>query len=160
MRQARLLVMQIPNEQLKTGLVVVDTPGVGGLNSEHSDVTYAFIPNADVVLFVSDALKPLSTTDIHFIKERIAPVCPNLLFVVTKKDKNEAYQTIVDDNRQKLATALNKPPDAITIIPVSNLAKRDYLESHYHEDLEESNFTALEEQLWQYLNEGRVRILL
>lgn len=159
-RRARLLAVQTPNEQLKSGMVLVDTPGVGGLNSEHTDISYAFLPSADVVLFVSDVFKPLTTLEIDFIKDRIAPSCQNIIFILTKKDKREDYQVILDDNRQKLAAALQRPASEIPIIPVSSLAKRDYLESHDESDLQESNFPKLETYLWRYLEEGRGRILL
>ena len=52
--QAKMLILQSPNPQLKEGLVLVDTPGVGSLNVEHTAVTYAFIPNADAIIFVSN----------------------------------------------------------------------------------------------------------
>jgi putative ribosome biogenesis GTPase RsgA len=42
--------MESPNPQLKEGLVLVDTPGIGSLNTEHTAITYAFIPNADAIL--------------------------------------------------------------------------------------------------------------
>src|SRR5947209_2665660 len=73
-RRARLMTIQVPNKKLASGLVLVDTPGVGGLNSEHTDVAYAFRSSADVVLFVSDALEPLSAVEISFSKDRIARV--------------------------------------------------------------------------------------
>jgi predicted GTPase len=158
-RKVRILAIQIPNEQVKSGLVLVDTPGVGGLNTEHTDVTYSFLPNADVALFVSDAHEPLSELELNFIKDRIDRHCPDILFIVTKKDQNAQFQVIVEDNRQKLATKLNRPPDKITIIPVSNLLKRDYLEFQDEDALSASNFSALDTQLWKHLNDGRGRIL-
>lgn len=158
-RKARIVAIQIPNEQLKSGLVLVDTPGVGGLNTEHTDITYSFLPNADVALFVSDAHEPLSELELDFIKERIDRHCPDILFIVTKKDQNARFQVIVEDNRQKLATKLNRSLDEITIIPVSNLLKRDYLEFQDEDALRASNFSALDTQLWKHLNDGRGRIL-
>lgn len=159
-RKARILAMQLPNEQLKAGLVLVDTPGVGGLNTEHTDITYAFLPNADVALFISDAHEPLSELELDFIKERIARHCQDIIFIVTKKDQNAQFQVIVEDNRQKLATKLNRPLNEIVIIPVSSLLKRDYLEFDDEEALATSNFSALETLLWQHLQTGRGRILV
>lgn len=159
-RKVRLLAVQLPNQQLKSGLVLVDTPGVGGLNSEHTDVTSAFLPNADVALFISDAHTPLSELELDFIKDRIARHCPDILFVVTKKDQNAQFQVIVDDNRQKLAAKLDRPADKIIIIPVSSLLKRDYLEYQDEDALKTSNFIDLEKQLWKHLNDGRGAILL
>lgn len=80
--QARLLVIETPNPRLRKGLVLVDTPGVGGLNEEHTDITYAFIPNADAVLFTSDAMAPLDTEELEFV-ERITEHTRHILFITT-----------------------------------------------------------------------------
>ena len=39
--------MELPAPLLKDGLVLVDTPGVGGLYKAHRDVTWVYAPNAD-----------------------------------------------------------------------------------------------------------------
>src|SRR5439155_7826856 len=70
------------------------------------------------------------------------------------------YQVVVEENRQKLAQALNRTGDTILIIPVSSRAKLTYLQSQDDEDLEDSNFMALENEIWKLLREQRVRILL
>jgi hypothetical protein len=159
-REARMLVIESPNPQLKEGLMLVDTPGVGGLNERHTEVSYAFIPTADAVLYISDAMEPLSAKEIEFIRDRIARHCQNLIFVVTKKDSNRDYRTIVADNRQKLAAALQRPADAIPVIAVSSRTRLTYLQSHDPEDLAASNFPALEAELWNLLGEQRGRVLL
>ncbi len=158
-KRARLLAIQLPNKKLESGLMLVDTPGVGGINSEHTDVTTAFLFQADVILYSCDALEPLSAVELRFI-EKFTRSCPDVVFIVTKKDQNPQFQVVVEDNRQKIATTLKRAEEDIMIIPVSNLAKRDYLDSHDEEDLKESNFVLLETKLWQDLNEGRARILL
>ncbi len=159
-REARLMQIELSNEQLKQGLMLVDTPGVGGLYARHSDVTYHFLPNADAVLFVSDAFEPLSAIDLAFIKERILPHTSYIIFVLTKKDDVKDYTTILENNRQKLAATLGQPEQEITIIPVSSRIKRAYLSSHDPEDLEDSNFLELERVLWQFIGANRGRILV
>src|SRR4051794_24165340 len=52
----RSLEVTVPRELLRGGLVLVDTPGVGGgLTAAHAAVTLRALTAADVVLFVSDA---------------------------------------------------------------------------------------------------------
>ncbi|MBD2134033.1 dynamin family protein [Sphaerospermopsis sp. FACHB-1094] len=159
-RQAKMLVLQSPNPQLKEGLVLVDTPGVGSLNVEHTAVTYAFIPNADAIIFVSDALAPLSAKELEFITERIVPYCQNLIFVVTKIDSVANYENIIASNREKLAQVLKLPDSEISIIPVSSRLKLDYLKFQEAEDLEDSNFQELENELWGLISQERGKILL
>lgn len=159
-KKARMLVIEAPNQQLKEGLCLVDTPGVGGLNVEHTALTYAFIPNADAVLFVSDAFAPLSEKELKFISERIIPHCQSLIFVVTKIDAVGNYETIIQSNREKLAQVLNRPPEKISIVPVSSANKLAYLKSQDPEDLADSNFASLESELWQLINQHRGKTLL
>lgn len=159
-KQARMLIIESPNPQLKEGLVLVDTPGIGSLNAEHTSMTYTFIPNADAILFITDALKPLTTEEISFLKEKILPHCQNLIFVVTKADTVSDAQQIVANNREKLAQVLNSEPEKITIIPVSSRAKLDYLEYEEPEDLKYSNFPELESQIWQLVSAQRGQTFL
>jgi predicted GTPase len=159
-KKAKMLAIETPNPQLKEGLVLVDTPGTGSLNTEHTALTYAFIPNADVIIFVSDALSPLKTEELDFIKERIISHCRNLIFVVTKIDAIPDTETIIESNREKLAPILNCPPSEVRIVAVSSRAKQDYLKYKDPEDLEYSHFAELQEAIWTLANEQRGQILL
>jgi len=159
-KKAQMLVIEAPNPQLKAGLVFVDTPGTGSLNSEHTKISYGFIPYADAVLFVSDVQAPLTTNELDFIKERIFRHCQRLIFVVTKIDIIANYQEIVESNRKKLAETLDHSPEAIKIIPVSSQNKLHYCHSQDEEDLEDSNFEELENTIWQLVTEERGQILL
>jgi GTPase Era involved in 16S rRNA processing len=158
-QQARMLIIESSNEQLKDGLVLVDTPGVGSLNVQHTDITYAFIPNADVILFVSDARAPLSAKELEFV-QMILRHCQNFLFVVSKIDTVENYQSVVESNREKLAQVMQRPAEQIPIIPVSSHLKLTHLKSQDAQDLQDSNFPELEQTLWTMLNEKRGHILL
>jgi GTPase Era involved in 16S rRNA processing len=160
LQQAKMLMIKTPNPQLKDGLILVDTPGVGSLNIEHTAISYAFIPNADAILFVSDALAPLSAKELEFIQDKILPHCQNLIFAVTKIDAVRDYEAIVESDREKLAQILGKPGCEIPIIPVSSTLKLSYLDSSEPEDLEDSNFSALEQELWTFISERRGQILL
>lgn len=159
-KQAKMLVIESPNPQLKEGLVLVDTPGIGSLNTEHTAITYAFIPNADAILFVTDALKPLTTEELSFLKERILPHCQNLIFVVTKVDTVSDGQQMIANNREKLAQVLDCAPEKIPIIAVSSRAKLDYLEYEEPENLEYSNFPELETRVWQLVGAQRGQTFL
>lgn len=159
-KNAKMLMIESPNPYLKDGLVLVDTPGTGSLNTEHTALTYSFIPNADAILFISDIQAPLKVEDLNFIKERIIPHCQNIIFVVTKIDAITNYQKIIDSNREKLSTTLNLSPDKICIISVSSKAKQDYLKHKDPEDLEESHFPELQLKVWSLVKENRGQILL
>ena len=58
-----MLIIELPSERLENGLVLMDTPGVGGLDPRHLFLTLYVMPKADVTFFVVDAGEPLSSTD-------------------------------------------------------------------------------------------------
>ena len=158
-RRARLLTIEVPNERLADGLVLVDTPGVGGLNTEHTAVTYGFVTSADVVLFVLDAFTTLSTEELAFLKI-VGEHCHDVIFVVTKIDKVADFATVVENTREKAADTLSREPDDIVVVPVSSHAKLAYLKSGDEEDLEASGFDELEDRVWTTLRERGAAIML
>ena len=60
----------------------VDTPGVGSLNISHAEATYGFLPNADLLLFVSDTNAGFTETELNFLK-RGYQYCKNVIFPLT-----------------------------------------------------------------------------
>ncbi|MDT7612873.1 MAG: hypothetical protein QOF00_320, partial [Pseudonocardiales bacterium] len=57
----------IPRKLLAGGLVLVDTPGVGGLGSAHGAATMSALPSADAVLLVSDAAQEYTGPELEFL---------------------------------------------------------------------------------------------
>jgi predicted GTPase len=158
-QDVRIVTIELPNARLRSGLLLVDTPGVGGLNRAHTAITYGFLTAADVVLFVLDALTPLSTEELEFLRS-VREHCHSILVVVTKIDKVSGYETIVENSRAKVASALERPAEEIVIVPVSSWAKLEHLRTGDPEDLEVSNFEALERELWGHLRERGGALLL
>ncbi|HEX6076849.1 MAG TPA: dynamin family protein [Micromonosporaceae bacterium] len=76
---------------------LVDTPGVGGLDSLHAEVAMDAVERATVLLFVVDAASPFSKPEMDFLIEASKRV--NLvLFALTKIDAFPGWRTILDDN--------------------------------------------------------------
>jgi predicted GTPase len=159
-RDAQMLIIETPNDKLKEGLVLADTPGIGSLNVQHTDITYGYIPKSDVTIFVSDAAAPLSSEELKFITGMIAPHCDNVIYVVTKTDNFPDYRAVVASNLLKLSQVLGRPTAEITICPISSRNKLDYLVSGDREDLQDSNFEIFEQALWDILSVRRGSILL
>ena len=91
----------VPSPLLKQGLVVVDTPGMGGLGAGHAAATLGFLPFADGLVFCSDASAELSAPEVEFLR-RAAELCPTVLFVQTKIDLYPNWQRIMEINRGHL----------------------------------------------------------
>lgn len=105
----------VPRPVLAGGLELVDTPGVGGLQSVHGAATTAALPGADAVLLVSDAASEYTAPELAFLAHAVS-VCPNVACVLTKTDLYPSWRRILELNRGHLAAA------GITaeLFPVSN----------------------------------------
>jgi hypothetical protein len=94
--------MTLPSALLRQGLVLVDTPGAGGLSAGQAAATTAFLPFADGLLFVSDASAELSGAELDFLRSA-RQLCPTVLLVQTKVDLYPAWPRIVAINRAHLS---------------------------------------------------------
>ena len=92
----------LPRALLAGGLEIVDTPGVGGLNSVHGAATMAALPAADAVLFVSDASQEYTAPELEFLRQA-SKVCPNVACVLSKADLYPEWERIAELDRGHLA---------------------------------------------------------
>ncbi len=111
--------LAMPSAMLKQGLMIVDTPGMGGLGAGHAAATMAFLPFADGLVLVSDASAELSAPELDFMR-RATELCPLVMFAQTKIDLYPAWQRIVDINRAHLAKL-----GEIPIVAVSSKLRLD-----------------------------------
>ncbi|MDH3754504.1 MAG: dynamin family protein [Acidimicrobiia bacterium] len=96
--------VRIPSRLLEQGLALVDTPGVGGLDSVHGVVTMGALPMAEAVLFVTDASQELSAAELDFLVHA-HDVCANVICVLTKIDLHPAWRGILERNERHLGRA-------------------------------------------------------
>jgi GTPase SAR1 family protein len=93
--------VSLPRKLLSEGLVIVDTPGVGGLGSAHGAATIGALPMADAVVFVSDASQEFTGPELEFL-HTARRMCPNVVCVLTKIDFYPAWRKIRDLNQGHL----------------------------------------------------------
>lgn len=128
----------VPRQLLADGLVLVDTPGVGGLGSVHTASTVAELPTADAVLLVSDASQEYSEPEMSFLRKAMK-LCPNVGAVLTKTDLYPEWRRIADLDRRHLAAA---GVDA-QLLPVSSSLRLHATRSEDTELNAESGFPEL-----------------
>jgi predicted GTPase len=92
----------IPRQLLRSGLVLVDTPGVGGLGSAHSATTIGALPSADAVILVSDASQEYTEPELRFL-DMARELTPAIITVLTKIDFYPEWRKIAELNREHLA---------------------------------------------------------
>jgi gas vesicle protein len=93
--------IRLPRKLLAGGLVLVDTPGAGGLRSAHAAASLAAISMADAVLFVTSAAQELTRSERDFLL-RAREMCPSVTCVLTKTDFYPAWRNIRDLDGQHL----------------------------------------------------------
>jgi hypothetical protein len=106
--------VRLPRKILAGGLVLVDTPGVGGLASPHAAASLAAVSMADAVLFVTGAAQELTRSEVDFLR-RASSLCPVVACVLTKTDFYPAWRRIQELNEQHLAAHCPVP-----LMPVSS----------------------------------------
>ncbi len=68
-------------------VVLVDTPGVGSLEQAHSAVTYGYLPRADAVVLVVDAVQGITESALAFLRDHVPKqVSARVLVVLTRRD--------------------------------------------------------------------------
>lgn len=94
----------LPSSVLKQGMILVDTPGVGGLESAHGFVTIAALAQADAVVFVTDASQELSGPELTFLKHA-HELCPTVIHIVTKIDLYPEWRRVMELSRGHIERA-------------------------------------------------------
>jgi hypothetical protein len=94
----------LPRPLLADGLVVVDTPGVGGLDARHVAQSLGILSTADVVLFVADGANELGGPALDLLT-LIQGVVPHTELVLTKADLSHHVDEVAEANRAHLRNA-------------------------------------------------------
>ncbi|HCT9181192.1 TPA: dynamin family protein [Corynebacterium aurimucosum] len=108
----------IPVQSSPLDAVVIDTPGVGGLDNSHAQLAQASAQQASVLVVACDASTPITAPEMDFIRTAGRYV-DNVVVAVTKTDKHlSRFEDIVDDDRRILRKHLGRE---IEVFPVSSL---------------------------------------
>ena len=81
---------------------IVDTPGVGGLESGHAALTLQSLRDADALLFVLEAGAQIRAQELAFLQTAAARI-NRVVFAFTKVDIHRGWQTVMAANRQILS---------------------------------------------------------
>ncbi|HEX4094444.1 MAG TPA: dynamin family protein [Trebonia sp.] len=139
--------MTAPIPQLRSGLTLVDTPGVGSMNPAHTAATSGFLPEADAMLFVASSVEPLGTVELSFLA-RAYDVCPIVLTVLSMIDKSLDESAVLADDLTRIAGATGMAADDVDIVAVSSLRKWNGEAAGDQDLIKASGFPELELKLW------------
>lgn len=137
-RRLRSVTVGLDRPLLAGGLVLIDTPGVGGLGSVHNATTIGSLPQSHAVLFVSDASQELTYAELRFLRT-VQELCPTVVMILTKIDLYPHWQRIRDLD----AGHLRRAGIEIEILPVSSEVRSIAARSADRDMNNESGFPAL-----------------
>jgi signal recognition particle receptor subunit beta len=99
-----LIEVGAPHDLLAPGVVLIDTPGISGMDSARAGTVLSRLPGADAVLFVSDASQEYTEPEIAYLRQ-IQQLCPTVIGVITKIDLYPRWSDIQRANRKHLTNA-------------------------------------------------------
>ncbi|MBJ7325179.1 dynamin family protein [Rhodococcus fascians] len=146
-REVLRLDIAVPSPLLADGLVLVDTPGVGGHGNPHAAGTLGLIPSADAVLVVSDASREFTEPELAFLRQ-VQGLCPAVAVLITKIDLYPHWRQIVEANRGHL----DRAGISVQMLPVSSLLRSHAVRLNDEELNAESGF----QQLYAFLRDDVV----
>jgi len=141
-RRLRSITVGIDRPLLSSGLVLVDTPGVGGLGSIQNAAALSTLPQSHAVLFVSDASQELTAAELRFLST-VQDLCPTVVMILTKIDLYQHWEQI---RRLDLAH-LDRRRIAIEVLPLSSEVRRRAARTNDQEMNNESGFPTLVSRL-------------
>ena len=97
---------------LLSRLTIVDTPGVGGLDSMHGELAKEAAAGATALLFVVDASAPLTASELAFLRE-VGDKVETVVFALTKTDAFRGWRQILEENKALLARHAPRFADAV-----------------------------------------------
>lgn len=139
------LEIALPDPLLEAGLVLVDTPGVGGLVGGHAALTLAALPQADALVFVVNGTSELTASECEFLcraTERVSTV----LFAMTQTDKYPRWREVLGRSQDLVREHAPRFADA-PWFPVSSRLRVDAVRLGDAERDADSGFPALAEAL-------------
>lgn len=139
------IAVEAPSAILSDGLVVLDTPGLGGLFKEHRDITFRYAPKADGIFFVTDSVEsPIGAEEVAFLKD-LKRVTNLIFFVQTKASRvlEEARRRQMENNIGKLTEQVGFRREDIRYFVVDSNLKADADKAKSLEDLQDSGFAPL-----------------
>ncbi|MGW4521209.1 dynamin family protein [Amycolatopsis sp. NPDC004378] len=93
-------------------LSLVDTPGVGGLDSLHGELAKEAAAGATALLFVVDASAPFTSTELQFLRD-VGERVETVVFALTKVDMFRGWREVMEADRQLLRDHAPRFADAV-----------------------------------------------
>jgi len=106
-----------PSEYLRDGICLIDTPGVGSIFEDNTEMTYKYLPKIDAAIFLISADPPVSQSELEFLKD-VMKYVENIFFILNKIDylDEEELRASLSFTKQTIEKAVG---EKIEIYPIS-----------------------------------------
>ncbi len=146
-----------PNEMLRESLTLVDTPGVNDISRQKVEITYGYVPRADVVLYVLDATQILKKSEVRFIEDRLLEANRDrIVFVLGKVDalSDEEAAEVEEYARERLTSMLDEEVDLYAF------SAREALQAQVDAAEPSDDFRSFRSELKQFLRDEKAEIIV
>jgi small GTP-binding protein len=146
----RQVEVSYPAQLLKNGVQLIDTPGVGSVFLNNTEVTYDFLPNADAAIMVLAADQPISQAEVEFLHE-VRRYAAKFFFILNKIDilSERELQESLEFCRQVIEQELGT--NGAVLYPISAKQALVGRQQRDHSTLEQSRVPELEQALAEFL---------
>ncbi len=158
-KAVRQVEITYPSQYLRDGVYLVDTPGVGSVFSNNTDMTYGFIPKADAALFLIAADPPIGQSEVEFLKD-VRQSIRKIFFVQNKVDRLDQEERKESMEFSKAVLEDRLGIHGVEIHPLSAKLALEGKELGDQEKLSRSFLPRLEEVLGKFLMEEKGREVL
>ena len=152
-RNVREVHITWPSPWLKSGVRLIDTPGIGSVYRHNTDVTRRFLPKADAVLFLLSVDQPVGQAEYDFLKE-VREYAGRIFFLLNKADL--LTETDLAESSAFASRVLEEAMgEAVPVYPVSARLALESTKAGSGELLAQSRFPAFTKVLECFLMEGK-----
>lgn len=140
---------------LKDKITLIDTPGLNDINTLRSDITYLYVPRADVVFFLLDCRTPLRNSEFSYINDvLIKNSLERIIFIANFAD--EIDESELEFTIKKIENTLRHSLELseIIVLPYSASEVIDANETNDLELLKISGFVELQKHIKHLCEEG------
>jgi ribosome biogenesis GTPase A len=146
-----------PSEQLRDGVRLIDTPGIGSVHLHNSQVTYDFVARIDAAIFLTSPDPPLTPVEVELLS-RVASQVPKLFLVLNKTDLVNPRE--LDEVAAFVKRHLPEAAAGLRVIPLSAKLALEAIESGDRDLRRRSGFAEFEEQFRRFLEQERNEVFL
>lgn len=161
-KSVEFIQVSCPSPMLKDGLVIIDTPGLGGIVKGHKRITYNYVPKADAVFLVTESgNSPLGALEMSLVAD-LKKVTKHIYFVQTKSGtvSEEESRRRRERNIQILTTSAGFRQDEVKYFVVDSVLKRFADEDKDRGILVESGFDKVATFVNQFIRSNVHRLIL